>query len=115
MVYEDCLSGSWLAARLGLEPAAIDRMRREGELIGIRRKGSGEWLYPSWQLDGERPLAAVSRVTAAAREAGLDGARLYEVLTLPLGLGSERARLADLLARGGDAEVVAAVRDSRPA
>jgi hypothetical protein len=51
------------------------------------------------------------RVTAAARESGLDEARLYDVLTGPLGLReSRRKRLVDLLLEGREDEVVAAVR-----
>lgn len=115
MAYEDCLSGAWLASRLGVETAAIDRMRRGGELIGVRHGSSTEWLYPAWQFDGYRPRAAVPRIMAAATEAGLGEARLYEVLTLPMGLGGDQRRLADALAAGAEDEVVAAVRDSRPA
>lgn len=115
MAYDDCLSGTWLASRLGIEPAAVDRMRRGGELIGVRRVSSGEWLYPAWQLHGDLPRAAVPRIVDAAREAGLNEERLYEVLTLPMGLAGERRRLADALVAGADDEVVAAVRGSRPA
>jgi hypothetical protein len=50
-------------------------------------------------------------VAAAAREAGVDEARLYDVLTTPLGLrDSGRRRLVDLLLEGREDEVVAAVK-----
>jgi hypothetical protein len=111
--HPDCLSASWLSARLGVDTARIEAMRRGGELIAVRPPGSSEWLYPAWQFDGGAPRRSVRRVVAAAREAGLDDARLYDVLTMRLGLGGSR-RLADLLAAGEDDQVVAAVRQSAP-
>lgn len=110
----ECLSASWLAERLAVDPARIEAMRRAGELIGVREPGSTEWLYPAWQLDGTEPRRVVPRIIAAAREAGLDEARLYEVLTGRLGLRGNR-RLIDLIREGRDDEVVAAVRASKPA
>ena len=107
--YEDCLSQSWLAARLSVDPVELDVMRREGELIAVRRPGSTEWLYPAWQYSGRRPRQVIPRLVRAAREAGLDEARVYEVLSAPLGLGGHR-RLADLVVEGRDDEVVDAVR-----
>jgi hypothetical protein len=109
--YADCLSASWLSARLGLDTSRIEVMRRAGELIAFRPEGSTEWLYPAWQFRGGRPRPSVPRITAAARQAGLDERRLYEVLTMRLGLGGDR-RLCDLLASGEDERVVAAVRQS---
>jgi hypothetical protein len=111
--YDDCLSASWLSARLGVDTARIDRQRRAGELIAVRPAGSAEWLYPAWQFSDGRPRPAVARVVAAARERGLSDERLYDLLTMRAGLarraGSDR-RLADLLAAGEDEQVVAAVR-----
>jgi hypothetical protein len=108
------MTASWLAERFGVDPVRIDLMRRSGELIAVREEGSTEWLYPAWQLEGRAPLRAIPRVVAAAREAGLDEAQLYRVLTGRLGLRGER-RLVDLLLEGRDDEVVAAVRSSQPA
>ena len=80
--YRDSIPATWLADRFAVDPANIDEMRR-----------------------------GVARVVAAAREAGIDEARLYDVLTAPLGLReSGRRRLADLLLEGREDEVVAAVR-----
>jgi len=107
--YADCLTGSWLAERLAVDPVAIDAMRREGELIGVRKPGSTEWLYPPWQFSEWRPRPSVPRIVSAARTAGIGETRLYEILTAPLGLRGER-RLADLLKEGRDDEVVEAVR-----
>ncbi len=109
--YEDCLSQSWLAARLGVDPVELDVMRREGELIAVRKPGSTEWLYPAWQYSGRRPRQVIPRLVRAAREAGLDEARLYDVLSAPLGLGGHR-RLADLVVEGRDDDVVDAVRSA---
>lgn len=113
-MYEDCLSGSWLSVRLGIDAGRIERMRRGRELIAVRLSGSSDWLYPAWQFGGDRPRAAVPRILAAADEAGLDEARLYEVLTLRMGLGTGRRRLADMLADGDGDQVVTAVRASGP-
>jgi hypothetical protein len=107
--YADCLPATWLAVRIGFDPAKIDAMRRDGELIAVREPGSTEWLYPAWQFDGRKPRRGVARVVYAARETGLDEARLYAVLTAPLGLGGKR-RLVDLLIEGRENEVVDAVR-----
>jgi hypothetical protein len=107
----ESLTDSWLAARLGIDKPRIDALRRAGELIGVREAGSQEWRYPAWQFEHGRARAAVPRIVRAAREAGLDETRLYEVMTMRLGLGGEQ-RLADLLLAGHDEQVVAAVRSS---
>jgi hypothetical protein len=109
--YADCLSGSWLASRLAVDPMKIDAMRRAGELIAVREPGSTEWLYPAWQFSQSRPRPSVPRIVKVAREAGIDETRLYEILTAPLGLGSGK-RLADLLKEGRDDDVVDALRVS---
>jgi len=107
--YSDCLTGSWLAERLGVDPLEIDAMRRAGELIGVRKPGSNDWLYPPWQFSGWRPRPAIPRIVRLARAGGMGETRLYEILTAPLGLRGSR-RLADLLKEGRDDEVVEAVR-----
>ncbi len=112
--YPGTLPAPWLAARLGVDPARIDAMRRSGELIAVREDGSTEWRYPAWQLEGGRPRREVARITAEARAAGVDESRLYELLTAPLGLGGDdRRRLADLLLEGRADEVVASIRAAR--
>jgi hypothetical protein len=114
--YDDCLSASWLSARLAVDVATIGAMRRAGELIAVRPKGSTEWRYPAWQFSGGEPRPVVARILAAAHEAKLDERRLYDVLTLPLGLGErgDAQRLADLVVLGADDQVVAAVRSASP-
>jgi hypothetical protein len=107
--YADSLTGSWLAERLGVDPLRIEAMRRAGELIAVHEPGSPDWHYPAWQFEAWKPRRGIPRIVAAAREAGLDETRLYEVLTSPLGLMGD-GRLADLLVEGRDDEVVAAVR-----
>jgi hypothetical protein len=107
--YADCLPASWLAARLAVDPARIDSLRRAGELIAVREPGSTEWCYPAWQFDEWRPRRSIARIVATARETGLDEAELYDRLTAPLGLAGRR-RLVDLLLEGRDDEVVDAVR-----
>src|SRR5919108_2108774 len=97
--YEECLSGSWLAVRLGIDPVKIDAMRRAGELIAVREPDSTEWLYPAWQFSGTTPRRVVARVVSAAREAGLDESQLYDVLTGPRGIRGD-SRLVDLVLEG---------------
>jgi hypothetical protein len=109
--YPDTLPASWLAARLAIDPAKLDALRRDGELLAVREPGSTEWRYPAWQFEGGKPRPGVARVVVAAREAGLDETTLYELLTAPLGLRGD-VRLADLLVEGRVDEVVAAVRAS---
>jgi hypothetical protein len=110
--YSTALPATWLAARMAVDPARIDAMRRAGELIGVREPGSMEWRYPAWQFDAGRPRPGVARVVAAARESGVDESRLYDLLTAPLGLRDSGRRLADLMLEGRDDEVVAAVRSA---
>jgi hypothetical protein len=111
VAYPDCLSASWLAERLAVDPARIEAMRRDGELIAVHPEGGTEWLYPAWQLSGRQSRKIIPRIVAAADEAGLDHMRLYQVLTAPLGLRGSR-RLADLIVEGRNEEVVQAVRSA---
>lgn len=96
-----------------MDPARIEGLRRAGELIAVREPGSTEWRYPAWQFDGRAPRPGVDRVVLAAREAGLQETRLYELLTTPLGLRDGGKRLSDLLVEGRLDEVVSAIRASR--
>jgi hypothetical protein len=110
--YARTVPATWLAARMAVDPSRIDAMRRSGELIAVREPGSTEWLYPAWQFDAGRPRPSVARVVAAARETGVDDRRLFELLTMPLGMRQDGRRLVDLLVEGRDDEVVAAVRSA---
>jgi hypothetical protein len=105
------LSASWLAARLGTQPAKVEAMRRAGILVGVPAE-DGDVFYPSWQFgpDG-RPLPVVPRLKAAAARAGIDERRLNELLTMRSGLTNSR-RLADALGTNADDEVVAAIERS---
>ena len=109
----ESLTDSWLSARLGVDKGRIDAMRRAGELIGIREPGGQVYLYPAWQFQNGLARPLVPQVVRAARDAGLDETRLYEVMTMRLGLGGER-RLCDLLVAGEDAAVLAGVRSASP-
>ncbi len=108
---EPALSQSWLAERLGTQPAIIEAMRRAGQLIGVQVEGS--IAYPSWQFGSDgRPLPVVARLRAAAARAGFDERRLNELLTMRSGLTSSH-RLADALGTPADDEVVAAIEQAR--
>ena len=100
--YAEALSATWLAARMAVDPAYIDAMRRAGELLAVR--------YPAWQFDHGTPRTSIARIVAIARSRGIDEAKLYAVLTCPLGLRNNDRNLVDLLQEGRDDEVVAAVR-----
>ncbi len=105
------LSTSWLAVRLGTQPAKIAAMRRAGTLIGVPGADGGV-VYPSWQFGADgKPLEVVPRLRAAATRKGLDERRLNELLTMRSGLTSSR-RLVDALGTGADDEVVAAIERS---
>jgi hypothetical protein len=93
------LTGSWLAFRLGVDPVRIDRMRKAGELYGVR-SDSGEWHYPSWQFDAAgETKPAVARLLEMAREKRLTALELTEVFDRKVGLvGGKRVR--DLLLNG---------------
>lgn len=108
--YAETLPASWLAARMAVDPAYIEAMRRAGELIAVREPGSSEWRYPAWQFDHGAPRTSVARIVATARSRGIDDARLYDVLTAPLGLRDNDRTLVDLLQEGRDDDVVAAIR-----
>ena len=81
------LSTSWLGARLGRDPQALDAARREGRLLGIRADGG--YTFPAWQFgrDGN-VLPGLPRVISAARSAGLSDERLCSLLQARSGLGS---------------------------
>ncbi len=109
---EESLSGSWLSTRLGIGTHRLDAMRRAGELLGVRRPGGHDYLYPAWQFapDG-KPLQVVQQLVKAARGAGLSDERLYEVLAARTGI-SGNERLADALRDGRDDYVLQVVRNS---
>ena len=109
---DESLSGSWLSTRLGVGTQRLDAMRRAGELLGVRRPGGYDYLYPAWQFapDGS-PLPVIAQLTKAARGAGMTDERLYEVLAARTGLSGD-ARLADSLRAGRDDYVLSVVRGS---
>jgi hypothetical protein len=109
---DESLSGSWLSTRLGVGTHRLDAMRRAGELLGVRRPGGQDYLYPAWQFapDGS-PLPAIQRLVQAGRGAGMSDDRLYEVLAARTGISGEE-RLADALRQGRDEYVLSVIRSS---
>ena len=81
---DESLSGSWLSTRLGVGTQRLDAMRRAGELLGVRRPGGHDCLYPGWQFapDG-RPRPVVGAAGAVRPRRGARNERLYEVLSAP--------------------------------
>jgi hypothetical protein len=104
------LTGSWLAARFAVDPVRIERMRRAGELYGVRSPGSDEWRYPSWQFEADGTTKpAVRRLLREAHEQRLSALELDELLERRVGLvGSKTVR--DLLVNGGEEQAIAALR-----
>ena len=109
---DESLSGSWLSTRLGIGTHRLDAMRRGGELLGVRRPGGYDFLYPAWQFapDG-RPLPSIERLVRAGRGAGLTDERLYALLAARTGISGDE-RLADALRQGRDEYVLSVVRSS---
>jgi hypothetical protein len=105
------MSTPWVAARLGMDPLRVERLRRAGELLAVRPAGGSDWLYPTWQFEAEgsgvRP--AVAAALRVARELGMSSARLYELLRCRTGL-VEGKRLLDALLDGGESRVLAELR-----
>jgi hypothetical protein len=110
MLRRESLSTARLASRLGLQPAQLEARRRAGELLAVRPPGSWEYLYPAWQFNGGgMALPLVPQLLQEAREAGLDEARLYELLTRRIGL-VDAGHLVDHLRAGRHEYVLGAVR-----
>lgn len=107
------LGAGWLATRLGIGSARIDVMRRSGKLLGVRPRGAGEYLYPSWQFgrDG-KVLDCVPRLIQAARARGLRDERLYELMDMRVGTGGRR--LHELARAGEEEAVLRALRTAAP-
>ena len=107
---DESLSGSWLSTRLGVGTQRLDAMRRAGELLGVRRPGGYDFLYPAWQFgpDG-KPRPVIRELIATARGAGMSDERLYQVLAGRTGISGD-ARLADALRDGRDDYVLSVVR-----
>jgi hypothetical protein len=82
---------SWLAARLGADPARIEARRRAGELFAVPTDGGFDHVYPAWQFDPDgEPLPAVEQLVSAAREAGMDDSALDAFLNRRAGVGGPR-------------------------
>jgi hypothetical protein len=112
-VADDTLSASWLADRFAIEPFKLEAMRRNGEVIAFRPAGAREHYYPLWQFDEDgQPLPVIPRLVQEARERGMRGNRLYEILSARAGLSGDK-RLADSLREGRLDHVLDAIRSAR--
>ena len=100
---------SWLAARLGADPARIEARRRAGELFAVPR--GFEHVYPAWQFgpDGE-PIPAVERLLTAAREARMDDNQLNSFLNRRAGVGGPR--MWELVREGRADYVISSLRSA---
>ena len=102
------LTGTWLAARDGVDPLRIERRRRAGELLATREQD--EWRYPAWQFDAEgRVLPAVQRLLQMAKDDGIPHERLTRLLERKVGLVRGRT-LRELLLEDGCEQALAEVR-----
>jgi hypothetical protein len=106
------LTASWIGSRWAIDPVALDVRRRAGEVFAYREPGADEWLYPGWQFDDDGNVKPeVTRVLAAAREAGIGLPRLAEILNRRAGLSGGRT-LLDALHDGDERQVLAALRSA---
>ena len=100
---------AWLAAKLGMEPLALEASRRAGELLGVPGEG-GEYLYPTWQFGRNgQPLPSIQRIVHAGRAAGLDDRALCDLLLRRDGM-TGRDRLVEALRAGRDDRILDAIR-----
>ncbi|MGI8421400.1 MAG: hypothetical protein ACR2MU_03935 [Gaiellaceae bacterium] len=104
------LSASWLSSRLGIDPQQLAALHAGGRVFAFLPPGDQESLYPSWQFDEDgRPRPIAGKLVRAARQAGIDDNRLYELLHARAGLTGGR-RLVDDLLEGRETQVLAVVR-----
>ena len=107
----DSFTTSWLAARLGADPAQIEARRRAGELLSFPVQGGLDHVYPAWQFDtAGNQLPAVSRMLAAAKEAGLGSTELAAFLDRRSGVGGPR--MWELLVGGREDFVISSLRSA---
>lgn len=91
LVRTESFTTSWLAARLGADPARIEARRRAGELFAVPADGGFDHVYPAWQFGPEgEPLPAMEHLLSAAREAGMDDSALDAFLDRRAGVGGPR-------------------------
>jgi hypothetical protein len=114
--HRSALSTSWVGMRMGIDPFRVNAMRRAGELYAVRKPGSQDWLFPTWQFGPDwKPLASVQRILRAARDAGYDDSRLEELFNRRVGIVGARRSLVDVLLDGDEATVLAEIERSRVA
>jgi hypothetical protein len=108
------LSGTWLSTRLGVDRVRLERMARSGELVAYRKAGSQDLRFPAWQFDAKlKPIPALPRLREAARRAGVDDARLCELMEMRVGM-SGTERLADLARSGSISHVLGCIALAGP-
>jgi hypothetical protein len=106
------LPASWLASRLCLDAAEIEKLRERGELFAVRSDEEGEWLYPAWQFGPRGTIPqGVRDAVRAARAVGLGEERLLALLRRRVGLMGG-GRLLDLLFEGRSDTVIDAINAS---
>jgi hypothetical protein len=104
----DSLTTSWLGIRLGRDPQSLERLRKAGQILGVRRGGG--YAFPAWQFDEQgRVIDGIPQAIAAARSAGVSDDRLAELLEVRVGLASGQ-RLVDSLRDGNVSHVLGVVR-----
>ena len=104
-------TSSWLAARLGADPARIEARRRAGELFAVPTAGGFDHVYPAWQFgpDGE-PLPELEQILAAARDAGMSDSELHAFLNRRAGVGGPR--MWELVRDGRSDYVITSLRSA---
>ena len=114
-IEERSLSGSELQGRLGISRQRLGQLRKEKKLLGVRLPIRREVYYPLWQFgDDGRPLKIMSRLIAAAEEAGMGALALDALINNPGAVDAGEGETAADLLRSKDPEaeehVLGAVR-----
>ena len=92
-----------------MDPFEIEARRRAGELLALRPEGEREYVYPAWQFDRDwRVRPELVPALARARERGVDGRRLADLLARRVAM-TDRRRLVDVLLAGDTHTVLAAI------
>ena len=109
----NALSTSWLAARLGLDPIQVDRLRESGALLGVRN--GQEHHYPAWQFaESGRLRPAAVRLLGEARRLRVEPEAVVALLERPVGLVGQQ-RFLDLLLDGHEDRVLGELRGAATA
>ena len=106
----DVLTSSHLAELLRVPRAHVHELRARGDLLAAVSPDTQQIVYPAWQFDDAgNVLSLVPRLVRTARERGIDGHRLCELLETRIGLTGGGRRLRDLVREGREEPALEAI------